>query len=301
MAEQKPPHDSGSSTLEVLALEAMEGVGRVTARKVLDQFGSIGGLVGLPREQVLNRLKGVPNAASLLDRLNDGASMEAIQASVSRHLEAWGERKIQVVTFLDPGWPERLDDLPNPHRPNALFVYGDPKSMGEPVVAIVAEGAIEPGSFEVAQDLIRMVVSKNIRIGLDGLTGFDVVGIKLSLDGGIPPHLITSYGLAATPPSMRPHASSVTKAGGIMVSSFPMDHGPFDHDKKEGAVIQSALARAVVFVDPRPKSFLWPALEWALSAGMPVFAIAGDELPDRVHRIETSIDMEWVIAAVEHV
>jgi predicted Rossmann fold nucleotide-binding protein DprA/Smf involved in DNA uptake len=279
----------------------MEGVGRVTARKVLGQFGGIGEPSQLPREQVLNRLKGVPNAASLLDRLDDEASMEAIQASIARRLEAWSARKIRVLTFLDPGWPERLNELPNPHRPNALFVYGDPKSTGEPVVAIVAEGAIEAGPFEAAQDLIRMVVSKNTTIGLDGMTGFDVVGIKLSLDAGRPPHLITSYGLASTPPTMRPHASSVAKAGGIMVSSFPMDHGPFDHDKKEGALVQSALARAVVFVDPKPKSFLWPALEWALSVGMPVFSIGGEDLPDRVHRIETSIDMEWVIAAVEHV
>ena len=123
--------------------------------------------------------------------------------------------------------------------------------------------------------------------------------MKLSLEGGLAPLMVASCGLARIEARMRSHGSKTVKSGGLMISSLPMDHGPFEHDAREGYLVQTALAKAVVFVDPKPKSFEWTALEWALSSGMSVFAISEGALPERVHMIENEIDMEWVVAAIK--
>lgn len=66
-------------------------------------------------------------------------------------------------------------------------------------------------------------------------------------------------------------------------------------------MVQTALARVVVFVDPTEGDFHDESLQWAMSTRMPVFAITDRHLPNRVHLIQNEIDMEWVVAAIEHV
>ena len=306
MAEQTPWNDGLDQASTVLALENLEGVGRVTVRRLLGQFSDVGEVGTLPREQVLNRLKGIPNAANLVDRLADDEGMKDAAAGILKRIEAWSARKIEIATWLDEeGWPGALDRLPNPHRPNVLYSYGSRESLSRPHAAIIAVGELEPGPFEEAQTLIRMLLGKGIGISVGTSTGFDVVGIKLSEAGGVPPVLVASCGLAKIEQAIRPHASAVVKSGGLMVSSLPMDQGPFDHDRREGSLVQAALATAVVFVDPKPGSFDWTALEWALEVNKPVFAIVdggegvGAEIPDRVHVIRDEVDREWVMAAVK--
>lgn len=282
-------------------LESIDGVGRVSARKILQQFSSLDEVARFPREQALNRLKGVPNAAKLVDRFRDKEAMAASTADIEKRISAWTRRKIVIGTFLDESWPERLNDLPNPHRPNTIFSYGAVKDLTRPSAAIIARGAIEEGPFEAAQKLVKFLVSRDVWVSVGISTGFDVVAIKLSLGGDLPPLIIASCGLARVESSMRPHAGLVVKSGGLMTSSLPMEHGPFEHDAREGYLVQAALAKAVVFVDPEPESFEWTALEWAVSSGMSVFAISERSLPERVHVIEDAIDMEWVAAAIKHV
>ena len=218
---------------------------------------------------------------------------------VNKRIAAWSQRKIVISTFLDEDWPTRLNDLPNPHRPNAIFSYGAVESLTKPSAAIVAGGALEEGPFEAAQRLVKHLVKRDVQLSVGISTGFDVVAIKLTLAAEQAPMIVASCGLARVETKMRPHASLVVKSGGLMTSSLPMDHGPFEHDVREAYLTQAALAKAVVFVDPIPESFEWTALEWALSTGMSVFAISERSLPDRVHVIKGEIDMEWVVAAVK--
>ncbi len=301
VAEQTRKQPDLDNARRVLLLESMDGVGRVSTRKILQHFSRLEEVARFPREQALNQLKGVPSAAKLVDRLRDKGAMEASTADIEKRIFAWTQRKIVIGTFLDEGWPDRLNDLPNPHRPNAIFSYGAVEDLNRPSAAIIARGAIEEGPFEAAQKLVKLLVSRDVWVSVGITTGFDVVAIKLSLGGDLAPMIVASCGLARVEAGMRSHAGKVVKSGGLMTSSLPMDHGPFEHDAREGYLVQTALAKAAVFVDPMPESFEWAALEWALSSGMSVFAISERSLPERVHLIEDAIDMEWVVAAIKHV
>ncbi len=282
-------------------LEGLEGVGRVTTRKVLSNFDSIDAIRRYPREQVLNRLKGVPNAAKLVERLLDIDGIASETNETRKRVEAWTGRRIRIRTFLDADWPEALNTLPNPHRPNAVFSYGDQELIAAPVAAIIGKQDLGEHAFAASERLIRTLVDEGVRINTGLSTGFDVVALKLTSETETPSVVVASSGLARVEQKMRPFASQLAKAGGLMISSFPMDHGPFEHDHRESYLVQAAMGRAVVFIEPKSDSVEWAALEWALERGRAVFAISEDELPARVHIVSDAIDMEWVVAAVKHV
>ena len=72
---------------------------------------------------------------------------------------------------------------------------------------------------------------------------------------------------------MRPGATALTRAGGLLVSPFPMAHGPFDHDDRERALVQAALGRAVLAVAPPADSPEDRAAAWAAEAGRPLLVL----------------------------
>jgi hypothetical protein len=102
------------------------------------------------------------------------------------------------------------------------------------------------------------------------------------------------------PPPMRPVISATVKAGGLLLSPFAMDHGPFEHDDKERALVLAALAQTCVFFEPVPDTPEWRAMTWAVEAGRPVFGAAaeGHPLPAPVHPLHSEVDFDWVLAAV---
>lgn len=284
-----------------LALERLDGVGRVTAGRLLAHFPSYEALLRYPREQVLTRIKGAPNAAALVGRLFDEAAMRALLAEAGEAMRRLGERRVDVLAPHDPRRPAGLDDLPRSTRPVLLYAYGHTEVLQRPVVALFARPPLPPDPFERAQDLVRHLLPHGLVPATGAAHGFDVVVHKLAA-GGAPPRpslLVAHTGMGQLPPPMRPAVSAAVRAGGLFVSSFPMEHGPYEHDDRERALVLAALARACVFVAPRPETPEWQALTWALDARRPVFAFPDPEvpLPEAVHRLRADVDFDWVLAA----
>ncbi len=106
------------------ALERLDGVGRISAGRLLRYFESYEALTSFPREQVLTRLKSAPNGGRLVDRLFDRAEMEPILANSAAELGALTATGITPLAAGDPGWPAGIALLPAAEQPNLLYVYG---------------------------------------------------------------------------------------------------------------------------------------------------------------------------------
>lgn len=276
----------------------MDGVGRVTAGTLLRHFPGYAALRDYPREQILTRLKGLPGAAALVNRLLDPDAMQPLLDAAEAALRDLASRSVRVLAAYGPGWPPGLGDLPRGGRPALLYTYGNLDVTTAPRVALVARPPLSDAGFERAQALIRVLVGEGVGLVAGLSSGFDTVAHRLS-DGRVPAVHVASCGLGRIPNAMRPVASAAVRSGGLLLSSFPMDHGPFDHDEAERIGLQAALAPACVFVEPRPGTPERHAMEWALSAGRAVFALAGpeDALPERVHRLRDAVDDAWVVTA----
>lgn len=291
------------STLFALALDQMDGVGRVTAGRLLAHFTTYNDLLRFPREQVLTRIKGAPNAAALVAHLFDRTFMQPLLDEAEKIVAQLSKQRIEVLTCHDAEWPPGFDDLPRGNRPFLLYSYGHRAVLDVPSVALFAEPPLSPEPFEHAQALVRHLLPHGIAPVTGAAHGFDVVVHKLCYAGdtSYPSLLVANAGMAKAPGPIRPTISTAVRGGGLFISPFEMNHGPFEHDDRERALLQAALANACVFFEPKPDTPEWHVLTWTLEAHRPVFGIAAPDhpLPEQVHPIRTAVDFDWVLAAIQ--
>jgi DNA processing protein len=287
-----------------LSLLRLDGVGRVTTLRLLAHFPDYDALRSYPREQVLLRIKGAPNAADLVRRLfEEEAEFRALLAQADETVAAFATRGITVVTPGHPHYPAGLGDLDRSERPVVLYAYGETSLLALPAAGLFAHPPLSGPSFETAQDLLRHLISNDVVPAAGASTGFDVVVHKLCAAASRPCVLIASAGMSRVPNPMRPTVSAVVRAGGVLVSSFPVDHGPFAHDDRERALLQAALSRASAFFDPADETAEARAMAWALAHQRAVFGTTPEDgvLPERVHRLARPVDFDWVVAATRSV
>ena len=291
-----------------LALLRLDGVGRVTAHRLLDHFPGVDALRAYPREQVLLRLKGAPRAEQIIARLFDETTVDAHLAETRKEIATLTERRIAVLAPGHPHWPTGLAMLPRSERPVVLYAFGSTEVVATKPVALFGQAPLPTAPFETAQTLARRLIAEGIPFACGARPGFDVVLHKLATAAAHPCVLVARAGLAQIDAPARPSAAAAVKAGGVLVSPFPVRHGPFDHDDTERALVQAALASPCAFFAPVAETSDARALSWALEHDRPVFGLAGEQdqetetdgalaLPDRVHRLSRPVDLDWVIAA----
>ena len=281
----------------------MDGVGRVTAGRLLSHFADYDDLLRYPREQVLARIKGAPRSKALVDALFDREAMSALLNEAGQTMESLRKQRVALVTMRDTAWPAGLGDLPRGSRPFLLHAYGRLDVLRQPIVAVLARPPLTTASVEQAQALVSHLVLHGVAPATGVSHALDEAVHKLCYGGatGFPSLLVASAGMTKTPSTMRPTISAVEHAGGLFLSPFAMNHGPFDHDDKERALVLAALAHACIFFEPTPHTPEWNALTWAAETGRPVFGVAADQhpLPERVHPLHSDVDFDWVLAAVQ--
>ena len=257
------------TSLFTVALLSLDGVGRVTAHRLLERFPTAEAVRSAPREQVLLRLKGVAHADRTVDAICDPAFDDATEAARAQ-VAALAGRQIHVLTPGAPGWPAGLDALDRADRPVVLYAFGDRAALAWPSLSVLASAPLAAEPFERAQDVARAVLARGRGLVVGAAHGVDLALQKLSLSASVPAVAVVGAGLARLERSMRPGATALTKAGGLLVSPFPMAHGPFEHDDRERALVQAAIGRAVLAVAPPPGSPEDRAVAWASGAGRTV-------------------------------
>ena len=258
-----------------LALLSVDGLGRTTAHRVLERFPSWEAVRGTPHEQVRLRIKGAPNTDRLVETLFDDAFEADALAPARAEVEALGKRGIRTLSPGSADWPEALDALDRSDRPVVLYTYGAPTSLDRPALACLGRPPVEAEAFEAAQALARLALERGAGLVVGAGSGFDVALQKLSLGAKRGATAVLGCGLAKLTPSLRPAATALTRGGGLLVSPFPMTHGPFEHDDRERALVQAALGRAIAAVGATEGSPERRAVDWAEAAGRPVRELDG--------------------------
>ena len=262
-----------------LALLTFDGVGRATANRLLARFPTPEALAATPHEQILVRLKGTPRAGAIVDRLSQASAVSDAVARAEEEIAALAARRVQVIAVGHPHWPAGLDAVAPAHRPVLLWAYGNTACLVERSVALLGRTPLPEGPYEAAQALAKRLLSAGVAPVVALKPGFDVALHRLAAGAGRASIAIAPCGLGKVEGSVRPSATAVVRAGGVLVSPFPMEHGPFDHDDRERALVQAAISRATVAFAPRAGGGEAVALAWALAAGRPAF-FAGDAPPE---------------------
>ncbi|MBN8587498.1 MAG: DNA-processing protein DprA [Rhodothermia bacterium] len=277
----------------ILALEGLDGIGRIQTQRLVNTFPTYEDLLNMPYEQALVRMKGVAKKENLLQRLRDKSYFTPLLHAAQEQITALQRIRVEVISWLDPNWPAGLPINQSPPKPNLLYGYGNIALLKEPSFAIFGRTGIDPSAFERTQSAVRHLLAHHKMI-LGGLnTGFDTVVHKICAEAGRPSIMWASSGLSRVKTEIRTQAMNSVRLGGLMVSSFPMQHGHQEHDEFERAKWMASIAQCCIFADVKENSPEYHAMNLAISLEKPVFGI-GNTFPTGVQPISSEQDFVWL-------
>lgn len=202
-------------------------------------------------------------------RRGEGPARLAAAAGRDRPgLEALGGR---VLVRGGAGYPGMLERLADP--PEVLFVAGTLPS--EPGVAIVGSRAGTPAGRRLAADLGAALAACGLPV-ISGLArGIDAAAHEGALAAGGPTVAVLGSGLDRIYPAEHAALASRIRAGGALVTEFPLGTPPRPWHFPRRNRLLAALARAVVVVEAGGRSGALITARCALDLGVDVLAVPG--------------------------
>lgn len=285
-----------ASALFALLLDGLPGVGTVTAGRLLRRFPTVQDVRRTPREQVLARIQGAPRADRLVAILFDEDALAKPLTRAEAEFEQLQERHIRVLTPTHPAWPPGVEGLPRSERPHRLFAFGRHEVAPQVRLSIVGDSASEPPPA-LTGDLLASLCRLQVPIAIGGPDCFrSDLAVRFK---DAPVVVVLGCGLARMDRACRSAASALVHEGGLLLSPFPLDHGPYAHDDRARAYVQAALASASVCLGPTQGTADEHALAWAVQHRRSVFGLADAAgLPEGAHPLRAAVDVEWVEAAL---
>lgn len=245
-------------------LSLLEEIGPVSRRILSDYFSTAEELYHATDKL----LKNVPLSDKIKAALLDGKRRRRMEDEFHK----LAERDIYFVTKAEPGFPQRLRDIPD--SPDWLFYRGELPGEEVPSVAIIGARECSVYGKGVAEKLARELAQTGIPIisgmarGIDGYAGRAAIRCGKSyavLGSGVDIcYPMENYSLYEQLPGK----------GGIISEYAPGSKGAAWHFPCRNRII-AGLADGLIVVEARKKSGTLITVEYALEQGKDVFAVPG--------------------------
>lgn len=188
-------------------------------------------------------------------------------------LSASGAR---LLTCLDPGWPEALDQLADP--PLGLYVRGDPAALTASQVAVVGSRSPTAAGRRIAGQIAAHLAAAGHLITSGLALGIDTAAHEAALDAGGRTVAVLGTGLDACYPARNAGLAERIARAGALISEFPPGTPPRAFNFPQRNRLIAALARGTVVVEAALRSGSLITARRALDLGREVFAVPGSPL-----------------------
>ena len=248
-----------------IALRAVEGVGPVLFRRLLERFDT-------PERA----LSAVPDALLSVRGITPQI-VEAIAAPACRRFAEAECRRIEaanvrLLTFLDADYPRRLFEIGDP--PPLLYLRGIIPAW-EPAIAVVGSRRATREGLKAAERLSSELAAVGALVVSRLARGIDTAAHRGALAGGGATVAVLGCGVDVDyPPENRELAEQLSR-NGCIISEFPMTTQPLaEHFPRRNRII-SGLSRGVLVVEAVEKSGSLITARYALDQGREVLAVPG--------------------------
>jgi DNA processing protein len=252
-----------AETLALLRLTRTEGIGPLTWRRLLQQYGTAtAALEALPRHAARRATPFSPYSAAEAER-----EMERLEDLGGRFL-VWGEDEYPPLLAL-------LEDAPP-----LLAAVGDTACLHARQVAIVGARNASALGRRMAEDLAEalaeqgIVITSGLARGIDGAAHSGALRTGQSI-GVVPGGLDVAY------PPEHADLQSALAEGGAVVAEAPLGTAPIARHFPRRNRIIAGLSLGVVVVEAAYRSGTLMTARLALEAGREVFAVPGSPLDPR--------------------
>lgn len=263
-----------------IALAAVDGIGPVTFRRLVDRFGSAAAVIAAARDEPSGEWV---RSAPVLDEDDDrplispelASAVSAAAGGIERLLESLAGARVEVVVPSDACYPVRLRRIELP--PPALFVRGRPDALdGRPAVAVVGTRRPTEAGRRVSARIVASLAELGVGVVSGLALGIDGVAHATAVACGAPTVAVIGGGHRHLYP--RGHASlaeRILAREGALVSEHRPDVRPSRGSFPRRNRIISGMADATVVVEAGVRSGALTTAAWALEQGRPLFLVPG--------------------------
>lgn len=189
-------------------------------------------------------------------------------------LATWRAAGGEVVTLLDPAYPDWLRPLEDP--PLVLFYQGDATAWQRPAVAVVGARACSDYGLAAARWFAGALAARGFAIVSGLALGVDGAAHRAALDvGGITLAVLGSGLDRLYPRCHRQLAASARAGGGCLISEFPPAAPPKPFHFPIRNRIISGLCCATLVVEAAARSGSLITARHCLDQGRELFAVPG--------------------------
>ncbi len=250
------------------------GVGPLTSRALLDQFGGAGRILDAP-EKSLREVPGVgPKLASAIARARREHDPEV-------ELALCQQRSVQPTAPGREGYPQALDNIHDP--PPLLYVRGTVEPVDSLAVAVVGSRKCTPYGLRMAERLAGSLARVGLTIVSGLARGIDAAAHRGALRAGGRTIAVLGNGLNAIYPPEHAALADEVAASGTLFSEFPMRQQPLPGLFPQRNRLISGLSLGVLVIEATPRSGSLSTAHHATEQGREVFAVPGpvDSLASR--------------------
>jgi len=244
----------------------VKGIGSVRLQALLDHFGDVETAWRAPSASL--------REAGLSPKLVETINQVRTSVSLDKVWERLDHLGIEVLTWDDQGYPQRLKEIDQP--PPVLYLRGRLLPEDSWAVAMVGTRRITAYGRQVTEELAGALARHGLTIVSGLARGVDALAHQGALDAGGRTLAVLGNGVDRIyPPENRRLAERILECGAL-ISDYPPGTPPDGINFPPRNRIISGLSMAVVVVEAGQQSGALITAEFAAEQGREVFAVPGN-------------------------
>jgi DNA processing protein len=250
----------------LLALQRIEGVGDIMAKKLLTHFGSAEAVFNTKASQ----LAGIDGVGSiLLQNLKDKSVFE----KATLELEFIKNNAIDVAYFKDENYPERLKHCID--GPLLLFTSGNINLQNRRIISIVGTRQITSYGTEFCRKLIEELAPLDPIIVSGFAYGVDIVAHQLAMDHNLQTIGVLAHGLNQIyPKTHKKYVAKVEQNGGFMTEFWSSANPDKENFVKRNRIV-AGMSEATIVIESADRGGSLITANMANDYNRDVFAVPG--------------------------
>lgn len=246
----------------------VKGIGAVRFQRLLEHFGDASSAwTGAPSELAQAGL-----SLKLIERLVEIRE----KVDLTRIWDQIQSKGVQVLTWLDESYPQRLREIEQP--PPVLYLRGNLIAEDTWAVAIVGTRRVTPYGRQVTEEIAAFLAGNGITVVSGLARGVDALAHNAALKAGGRSLAVLGSGVDRIyPPENRALAEQIIERGAVL-SDYALGTPPEASNFPPRNRIISGLSMAVVVIEAGETSGALITAEFAAEQGREIFAVPGNIL-----------------------
>ncbi len=250
----------------LLALQRVEGVGDIMAKKLLTLFGNAESVFKAKASQ-LTAIDGVGSV--LIKNLKDKFVFE----KANQELDFIQKNEINVAYFQDENYPERLKHCID--GPVLLFTSGNIDLKNKKIISIVGTRQITSYGIEFCRKLMEEIAPLDPIIVSGFAYGVDIVAHQLAIENNLQTIGVVAHGLNQIyPKTHKKYVAKVEQNGGFMTEFWSSSNPDKENFVRRNRIV-AGMSEATIVIESADRGGSLITANMANDYNRDVFAVPG--------------------------